>query len=165
VRRVFRGMMIGELYAGAAFLSSIIFGFLCQPCIPLSGLRLAFASALFTVVLERIVMAEWGPSAGELLRRNVLELMRSRGLNQTALATKLGHSQPWLSRRLSGKGGHGGRFQFEDVDRLANVFGLSPAQLLCAGQGEWDRRKQDRRSGEERRAMPPIIPRDHKIAP
>jgi transcriptional regulator with XRE-family HTH domain len=151
--------MIGELYAGAAFLSSIIFGFLCQPCIPLSGLRLAFASALFTVVLERIVMAEWGPSAGELLRRNVLELMRSRGLNQTALATKLGHSQPWLSRRLSGKGGHGGRFQFEDVDRLANVFGLSPAQLLCAGQGQWDRRRgSDRRRGEDRRVNRPIIP-------
>lgn len=88
----------------------------------------------------------------EIVRRNVLELMRWRRMNQVTLAERLGKSQPWLSRRLSTTD-KSTRFQFGDLDAIADVFGVSPAQLMCAGIGEWERRKGERRSGEDRRRM------------
>jgi transcriptional regulator with XRE-family HTH domain len=100
------------------------------------------------------------------LRTNVLELMEFRRMTQAELAELLGKSQPWLSKRLSGKpwSEGGSRFQIEDLDALANVFGLSPAQLLEPGHGKWDRRSgRDRRSGFDRRrsVRSPFSPRDH----
>jgi transcriptional regulator with XRE-family HTH domain len=94
-------------------------------------------------------------TANEQLQINVKELMVWRKLTQAQLSDKLGVSQPWLSKRLTGVT----PFQIEDVDAIADAFGLSPAQLLCAGQGQWDRRRgSDRRRGEDRRVNRPIIP-------
>jgi transcriptional regulator with XRE-family HTH domain len=96
-------------------------------------------------------------TANALLQVNVKELMRWRKLTQAELSAKLGVSQPWLSKRLTGVT----PFQIEDVDSIANAFGLTASQLLCAGQGQWDRRRgDDRRRGEDRRRERPIIPRE-----
>lgn len=97
--------------------------------------------------------------AEQLLRQNLLELMEFRRMTQAELAERLGKSQPWLSKRLSGKSWNdgGSRFQFEDLDALAHVFGLSPWELLQPAYGKWDRRRgDDRRSGSERRRRPAI---------
>lgn len=95
-----------------------------------------------------------GPPAEHQLRLNLIELMEFRRMTQAELAERLGKGQPWLSKRLSGKPWNegGSRFQLEDLDALADVFGLSPAQLLEPGVGKWDRRcGRDRRTGGERR--------------
>ena len=107
-------------------------------------------------------------SAEEWLRRNVLELMRFYRMKQATLAEKIGRSQSWLSRRLSGKPWDegGSRFQFEDLDVLAAVFGLSPAELLEPNYGDWNRRTgHERRSGTDRRRRPrsPPPPPDRDV--
>lgn len=95
---------------------------------------------------------EQGPrsslKANDQLRANVRELLDLRRWTQTELADRLGQSQPWLSKRLTGTT----PFQIEDVDAIAAAFDLSPSDLLCVGFGQWDRRSMpDRRSGLERR--------------
>lgn len=87
-------------------------------------------------------------TANEWVQNNVKELMGLWRLTQAELAERLGVSQPWLSKRLTGKT----PFQIEDLDALAHAFGLSPHELLCAGFGQWDRRDgRERRSGADRR--------------
>lgn len=87
-------------------------------------------------------------TANEWVRANVRELMAVRRWTQSDLAERLGVSQPWLSKRLTGTT----PFQIEDLDALAQVFGLSPHTLLYSGFGKWDRRSGDeRRTGEDRR--------------
>lgn len=99
--------------------------------------------------------------AEEQLRRNVAELMKYRRMKQGEVAERLGRPQPWLSRRMSADRDKGTRFQVCDLDALADIFGVSPAQLLCAGNGQWDRRKNgERRCGQDRRRNRPIVPRD-----
>ena len=109
-----------------------------------------------------------GPTtAEEWLRRNVLELMQFYRMRQADLAEKIGRSQSWLSRRLSGKPWDegGSRFQFEDLDRLAMVFGLSPAELLQPKYGKWDRRcAPERRSHTDRRQNRTAAPETHTAA-
>lgn len=83
-----------------------------------------------------------GAAANDQVRANVEELMAMRGMTQAVLADRLGESQPWLSKRLTGKT----PFQMRDLDMIGDVFGLSPAQLLQEGYG-----KQDRRCGNDRR--------------
>ena len=91
-------------------------------------------------------------TANEWLRANVRELMDLRKWTQQELAERLGVSQPWLSKRLTGRT----PFHMRDLDAIAHVFGLSPHELLCAGYGQWDRRHgSDRRSGDERRRHKP----------
>lgn len=100
------------------------------------------------------------PTAEEWLRRNVVELMRFYRMRQAELAGKIGRSQSWLSRRLSGKPwtDGGSRFQLADLDALASAFGLSPAELLEPKYGEWDRRTgQDRRIRTDRRHKRPPL--------
>jgi transcriptional regulator with XRE-family HTH domain len=109
-----------------------------------------------------------GSPAEDQLRRNLLELMEFRRMKQAQLAELLGKSQSWVSRRLSGKSwdAGGSRFQFEDLDALARIFGLSPAELLEPGYGSWDRRAGDeRRSGTDRRrrARPPFLPKGRPL--
>jgi transcriptional regulator with XRE-family HTH domain len=91
-------------------------------------------------------------SANDQLRVNVRELMEVRRWKQADLAERLGMSQPWLSKRLTGIT----PFHMEDVDAIAAAFGLAPWELLCGGFGSFDRRKasSDRRSGEDRRRKP-----------
>lgn len=95
-----------------------------------------------------------GSPAEHQLRLNLLELMEFRKMTQADLAQRLGQTQPWLSKRLSGKAWTegGSRFQLEDLDALSDVFGLSPSELLQPGHGKWDRRRAgERRIGTERR--------------
>lgn len=92
-------------------------------------------------------------TANEWVRANVRELMDFRRITQAELADMIGQSQPWLSKRLTGVT----EFQMGDLDLIANAFGLSPAQLLCAGTGQWERRSgQDRRNGSDRRRKTPF---------
>lgn len=103
-------------------------------------------------------------SAEERLRRNLIEILDFRRMRQADLAARLGKSQSWVSKRLAGKqSGRGSRFQLSDLDALAVIFGLSPAQLLQPAYGKWDRRSgQDRRSGYERRQrVSPFQEREH----
>lgn len=87
-------------------------------------------------------------AANDRLRRNVQALMDWRRMTQADLAGKMGRSQPWLSKRMTGYT----PFQIEDLDALTNVFGLSPQELFCEGHGELDRRTgSERRSGTDRR--------------
>lgn len=82
------------------------------------------------------------------LRQNITELMEWRHMNQADLAAKLDRTQPWVSKRMSGKT----KFTVPDLDALCVVFLLEPHQLLRPGHGKWERRKhRDRRSGHERR--------------
>jgi transcriptional regulator with XRE-family HTH domain len=86
--------------------------------------------------------------ANRQVRANVEALMEAYRWTQAELAERLGESQPWLSKRLTGKT----PFQIEDLDALGAVFGLSPAQLLQPGHGKLDRRTGgQRRVGVERR--------------
>lgn len=91
-------------------------------------------------------------TANDQIRANVRELLDMRRLTQAELAKRLGVSQPWVSKRLSGTT----PFHIKDLDVIADVFGLSPGQLMCVGFGTLDRRQteRDRRSGEERRRNP-----------
>jgi transcriptional regulator with XRE-family HTH domain len=89
-------------------------------------------------------------SANEWVKANVQEAMDLRKWKQVDLAQRLGRSQPWLSKRLTGKT----PFQIKDLDALARAFGFAASDLLCAGYGKWDRRQgQDRRSGFDRRRV------------
>lgn len=92
----------------------------------------------------------------EQLRVNVLDIMEFRRIKQADLAERLGRSQAWVSKRLKGKqpDGKGSRFQLQDLDALADIFGLSPAELLAPTQQGWDQRTGvDRRAGYERRRV------------
>lgn len=73
-------------------------------------------------------------------------------MTQAQLADRLGETQPWVSKRLTGVN----RFQLEDLDKLTAIFELSPAELLRPGYGKWDRRNgRDRRTGGDRRHRRP----------
>lgn len=98
----------------------------------------------------RMTMGKAPPpvSANEQLCRNVRELMKLRRWSQADLAKRIGVSQPWLSQRFTGRTS----FHMRDLDAIALAFDVTPAELLCVGFGQWDRRKTpDRRSGEDRR--------------
>jgi len=87
-------------------------------------------------------------TANDWVRANVKEAMELREWTQAEVAARLGVSQPWLSKRLTGTT----PFQIEDLDALARIFGLSATEWLCAGYGKWDRRMTtDRRSSPDRR--------------
>lgn len=88
-----------------------------------------------------------------LLRENIEHLLTQRRIERKDFAKQLGRGVSWLSKRLSGKPSPlGSRFQFSDLDAMARIFELSPADLLQPGLGKWDRRTgKERRSGWERR--------------
>lgn len=89
-------------------------------------------------------------AANERVRVNIECLMEMHRLTQAELAERIGKSQPWLSKRMTGTT----PFQIEDLDSLSYAFGLSPAQLLQEGYGKLDRRVcAERRSGMERRQL------------
>lgn len=89
-------------------------------------------------------------AANDQVRVNVECLMEMHRLTQVQLADRIGRSQSWLSKRLSGTTS----FQIEDLDLIGDVFGLSPAQLLQPGHGKLDRRSgQDRRTRTDRRQL------------
>lgn len=106
--------------------------------------------------------------AEERLRQNVLELLAFWRMKQTDLAARLGRSQSWVSKRLTGKvtGKTGSRFQLSDLDALAAVFGLSPSELLGHRYGKWDRRsgleRRQRADRRQARTQHPFTQREHQ---
>jgi transcriptional regulator with XRE-family HTH domain len=101
-------------------------------------------------------------TANERVIATVNALMEWRRMTQAELAEKLGQSQPWLSKRLTGRT----PFQIEDLDLIGAFFGLSPAELLQDGHGNLDRRSSgERRSGTDRRrrARPPFLPKGRPL--
>jgi transcriptional regulator with XRE-family HTH domain len=101
-------------------------------------------------------------TANDWLRVNVQELMKVRRWTQAQLADRLGVSQPWLSKRLTGTT----PFQIEDLDSISALFGLTPQELLCAGYGKWDRRSgRERRSGFDRRGKARSTPAEQPSPP
>jgi transcriptional regulator with XRE-family HTH domain len=89
-------------------------------------------------------------AANDRVRLNVECLMEMHRLTQAELAERLGRSQPWLSKRLTGTT----PFHLGDLDAIGCIFGLSPAQLLQSGYGKLDRRSgMQRRDGIERRQL------------
>lgn len=104
----------------------------------------------------------------ERLRCNIEHLMEMFGWNQTELAIRVGKDQSWVSRHLSRKPPpSGARFQFSDLDALAAVFGLSPAELLAHRYGKWDRRIGDerRQRADRRQARSPFQQREYPRQP
>jgi transcriptional regulator with XRE-family HTH domain len=65
-------------------------------------------------------------SAAELRKRTIPALMGAHGENQTALGNALGLTQGQISRKLSGQAA----LTLEDVDAVAEHYGITPAQLL-----------------------------------
>lgn len=84
-----------------------------------------------------------------LLRLNLRALLSRRGKDAAIAAEWAGHKGPWLSKILSGDRG----IKLDDLDRLADHFGLTTAQLISPGiSALTERRRGERRSGRERRS-------------
>lgn len=90
-----------------------------------------------------------GLKASYLLVQNIRALLAARGEDAKALAVWSGHKPAWLSKILSGDRG----IRLSDLDKIADFFGLTVAQLFQHGISPLtERRKADRRSGDDRRA-------------
>lgn len=89
------------------------------------------------------------PKANYLLVQNIRALLAARGEDAKALAMWAGHRPAWLSKILSGDRG----IKLSDLDKIADFFGLTVAQLFQHGiSGLTERRKGERRTGVERRS-------------
>ena len=83
-----------------------------------------------------------------ILVENIRALLIARNLDQGAMAFAVGHSNAWISKILSGER----KMSLTDIDKVAGFFGLTGSQLLCHGISRMtERRKKDRRSGQDRR--------------
>lgn len=86
-------------------------------------------------------------TASDKLRVRVREYMDAHKMSQTQLAARLGKTQSWLSRRLTGDQS----FRMKDLDPLATIFRITVPELFFDTFGQWDRRtKVDRRKVERR---------------
>jgi hypothetical protein len=91
-----------------------------------------------------------------LLTQNIRALAAARGVEEQAIAQWAGHKGAWLSKILNGDRGMG----LDDIDKVADFFGLTTAQLLSPGIGALTerrhrvRRVRDRRSPHDRRKAP-----------
>jgi transcriptional regulator with XRE-family HTH domain len=86
--------------------------------------------------------------AKRLLSENIRSLLRGRGQTQHDLAMWCRNSDVWLSFILAGKRG----VSLEDLDRIADFFGLQTYELFLPGVSHLtERRRVQRRSGLERR--------------
>lgn len=92
-------------------------------------------------------MAEAARDATSHLIARVEALRALHGWSEAALARKLG----WLQTRLNKSVNRHQRFLVSDLDRLAEVFGITVPELFFDEYGQWDRRTNlDRRKGERR---------------
>lgn len=86
--------------------------------------------------------------ANYLLVQNIRSLLAARGEDAKSLAMWAGHRPAWLSKILSGDRG----IKLSDLDKIADFFGLTVAQLFQHGISPLtERRKAERRSGKDRR--------------
>jgi hypothetical protein len=112
--------------------------------------------ALCSAVESRSLKAKY------LLIQNIRALMAARRVEGSTLSLWCGHKPPWLSKILQGERG----MSFEDLDCVADFFGLLPSQLLSPGisslteRRRFERRRGERRGGRDRRGVPrpPIHP-------
>lgn len=89
-----------------------------------------------------------GLKASYLLVQNIRALLAARSEDDKALAMWCGHRPAWLSKILSGDRG----IKLADLDKIADFFGLTVAQLFQHGiSALTERRKGERRSGKDRR--------------
>lgn len=87
-------------------------------------------------------------SAESRLNARLWELLAESGRTQMDLGIHLGHSQSWVSKRMSGVL----HWEVTDLDALADFFGLSVPELFFNAFGKWDRRHTlDRRNPQDRR--------------
>lgn len=92
--------------------------------------------------------------ANYLLVQNIRALLARRGESDRALAMWCGHRPAWLSKILTTERG----IKLKDLDKIADFFGLTVAQLFQEGisplterrRGE-RRRLGERRGGRDRR--------------
>lgn len=83
-----------------------------------------------------------------LLAENISALLKARGHSQHDLAQWCRHTDVWLSAILSQKR----EIQLEDLDRVADYFGLVTYQLFQPGIARsTERRVSERRTNKERR--------------
>lgn len=89
-----------------------------------------------------------------LLVQNIQSLLAGRGESAKSLAQWAHHRPAWLSKILAGERG----IKLSDLDKIADFFGLTVAQLFQHGisplteRRKSERRKTvDRRSGHDRR--------------
>lgn len=83
-----------------------------------------------------------------ILRENIRAMLAARNESQTSLAAYCRHNKSWINKFLN----EGRGVQVEDLDLIAAFFGLDPYQLFQPGIARvTERRKADRRSGQERR--------------
>jgi transcriptional regulator with XRE-family HTH domain len=66
------------------------------------------------------------PQSIDAVRTNIRAEMARRSLTQSALADRLGISQPSLSKRLSGQT----EIEVRDLLGIADALGVAPADLL-----------------------------------
>jgi transcriptional regulator with XRE-family HTH domain len=86
-----------------------------------------------------------------LVAENVEALLKQRGFKQTDLAKWCHHSDTWVSQFLKGLR----KWRIDDLERVADLLGVPPYQLLLPGvSASTERRKGDRRRGQERRRPP-----------
>jgi transcriptional regulator with XRE-family HTH domain len=83
-----------------------------------------------------------------LLLQNLRILIEERRVTQRKVAAWVGHHETWLSKILREERG----LSLEEIDKLAEFFGLTGYQLCSPGISSMtERRRGDRRSGRERR--------------
>lgn len=92
----------------------------------------------------------WLPVKAErLINDNISALLTTRGLNQKELAQWCRKTEVWISFKLSGKR----QWSVDELDRVADFFGVAAYQLLQPGIAKTTerRRGRDRREGRDRR--------------
>jgi transcriptional regulator with XRE-family HTH domain len=88
--------------------------------------------------------------ANRQMKQNVIALLKGRHLAQKDLADYCRKSESWISKILQMESTR--EFPLKYWDRIADFFGISTYQLLQPGiSSVTERRKGDRRSGQERR--------------
>lgn len=87
--------------------------------------------------------------AHRLMAENVSTLLRARGQTQHDLAQWCHRSDVWVSQFLQGKR----MWQLDDLDRIADFFGIATYQLFQPGIAPLTERRKavNRRTGRERR--------------
>jgi len=85
-----------------------------------------------------------------LLKQNIRALLEARGQEQQALAKFCHKTDAWISQILN-RPERG--FQVQELDRMAEFFGLEPYQLFQPGISALGERRsgRERRSGMDRR--------------
>lgn len=88
-------------------------------------------------------------AATRMFSENVSALLHGRGLKAKQLATWCRKSENWISKILKNKS----QARMEDLDRIADFFGLATYQLFQPGISRVTERRHstDRRSGRDRR--------------